>query len=70
MGSNQPDIVIDRDLCIGSGECVAAAPGAFALDDGDLVARVRSEAARTPGEALQLAIDRCPTGAISVRDAG
>jgi len=30
---NQIEIEVDRDLCIGSGDCVATAPAVFALDD-------------------------------------
>lgn len=30
---NRIQIEIDRDLCIGSGDCVATAPAVFQLDD-------------------------------------
>lgn len=76
MGSKVPSepagwvVQIDEDLCIGAGECVAAAPGAFALDDADLVARVLPAAAHTTFDELSAAASDCPTGAISIREAG
>lgn len=57
---------IDRTLCVGFGECVAAAPGAFALDGDDLVMFVNPE---TVGrEALVTACDMCPVDALTVWD--
>ncbi len=38
------EIDIDRDVCMGSGNCVYAAPGVFELDD-DSIARVVDPAA-------------------------
>jgi ferredoxin len=58
-------LVIDRDLCIGYGECMAEDPEAVELaDDGcarPLMARLSAER----GERLCAA---CPTGAISLAD--
>ena len=31
--ANRIRVEVDRDLCIGSGDCVATAPDVFALDD-------------------------------------
>lgn len=63
-------VEIDEDLCIGSGECVAALPTAFVLDEGHYVARVLPGAALAPGDALSDAALECPTGAITVGKAG
>ena len=62
------EIDIDRDACMGSGNCVYTAPGAFELDD-DSIARVVDPDAATE-EAIVTAARQCPTGAISVRRGG
>ena len=36
------DVEIDRDVCMGSGNCVYEAPGAFDLDEDTIVVRRRS----------------------------
>jgi ferredoxin len=61
------EIDIDRGACMGSGNCVFAAPGVFELDDS--VARVvRPEA--SPEAAVVVAARQCPTHAITVRRDG
>ncbi|WP_199435434.1 ferredoxin [Qaidamihabitans albus] len=55
---------IDRELCIGSGNCVHLARGAIALDE-EGVATIVEGASVTPDQ-LQQAERSCPTGAISV----
>jgi ferredoxin len=62
------EIDIDRDACMGSGNCVFAAPGIFELDD-DSVARVVDPEA-SPEEAVVTAARQCPTHAITVRRDG
>ena len=62
------EIDIDRDACMGSGNCVFAAPGVFELDD-DSVARVVNLEA-SPEEAVVTAARQCPTHAITVRRGG
>jgi ferredoxin len=62
------EIDIDRDACMGSGNCVFAAPGVFELDD-DSVARVVDPDA-SPEEAVVTAARQCPTHAITVRRDG
>ena len=70
MGSEEVglQVEVDRDLCIGSGNCVYGAPGTFDLDD-DEVAFVVDPAA-APEEAIVQAARRCPSHAISVRRDG
>lgn len=58
-------ILIDRDKCMGSGNCVFWAPQVFELDD-DGIAVVVDPAAGEETRAYQ-AEDGCPTRAISVR---
>jgi ferredoxin len=62
------EIDIDRDACMGSGNCVFAAPGVFELDE-DSAARVVDPEA-SPEEAVVTAARQCPTHAITVRRDG
>jgi ferredoxin len=55
---------IDRDVCMGSGNCVYEAPGAFDLD-GDTIAYV-VDASGAPEEKVIAAARKCPTHAITV----
>ena len=61
---NRIRIDIDRDLCIGSGDCVDAAPDVFALDD-EGTAIVLDPDAATPEEVVDAARN-CPVTAIFV----
>lgn len=59
-------VVIDPDLCIGSGECVRLAPAAFRLDE-ELGVSVPLPAARLVARALLFDAEAgCPTGAITI----
>ncbi len=58
------DIRIDRDACMGSGNCGFWAPGVFDLDD-DGIAVVLDPNAQ-PEEKIVLAAQGCPTQAITV----
>jgi ferredoxin len=62
------EIDIDRDACMGSGNCVYTTPGVFELDDGSIARVVDPEAA--PVEAVVAAARQCPTHAITVRRDG
>jgi ferredoxin len=62
------EVEIDRDLCMGSGNCVYEAPGVFALDD-DSVASV-VDATASSEDNIVSAANRCPTHAITVRRHG
>lgn len=59
-------IVIDRSLCVGFGDCVEAAPEAFALDAQDLVVFAAPETATR--ERLLRACASCPVDALTVYD--
>jgi ferredoxin len=59
-------IVIDRDQCVGFGDCVTEAPEAFALDD-ETVA-VFLEPSAVERARLLSACDACPVDAIAVYD--
>jgi len=64
--SKNPEIRIDRSLCMGSGQCSWYAPNTFDQDD-ETIAIVTD-----PGgdslEAIAAAADYCPTRAISIAD--
>lgn len=62
------EVAVDRDLCIGSGNCVYGAPGVFDLDDDEVAFVVDPDAA--PEDAILSAARRCPSHAITVRRDG
>jgi ferredoxin len=55
-------VIVDREACMGSGNCVYWAPAVFDLDD-DGVAIVRGDATGHEDEVRQ-AVQNCPTKAI------
>lgn len=61
-------IRIDRDLCVGFGDCIEAAEAAFELDD-EGIAVFREGIDEVDRETLLAACDECPVDAISVLDA-
>jgi ferredoxin len=66
---NEPlDIRIDRERCMGSGNCVFWAPDSFDLDEDGY--SVVTDAAATDEERLRVAAEGCPVGAISLWRAG
>lgn len=58
---------IDREICVGFGDCVTEAPGAFKLDAADLATFENPD--RISPELLLRACDACPVDAIIVWDA-
>jgi ferredoxin len=62
-------IRVDYDLCEGNGVCAQLAPAVFRVDDDDQLHVLRDR----PGEELraevELAVRRCPRGALAVDDA-
>lgn len=62
------DVEIDRDVCMGSGNCLYWAPGAFDLDDDGIAFVVDPQGA--PEEKILDAARKCPTRAITVRRDG
>lgn len=59
-------IVIDRDQCVGFGDCATAAPEGFKLD-AETIATFH-EPERVERERLLRACDACPVDAITVWD--
>jgi ferredoxin len=62
------EISIDREKCMGSGNCIFWAPGVFDLDDDGVSTVV--DAAAAPDDKIILAAQGCPTQAISVNRDG
>ncbi|MDZ4826504.1 MAG: ferredoxin [Actinomycetota bacterium] len=58
------DIAINRELCMGSGNCAFWAPGVFDLDEDGIAIVV--DAAAQPEDKIVLAAQGCPTQAISI----
>jgi ferredoxin len=58
------DEIIDRDACMGSGNCLFWAPAVFDLDD-DGVATVIGDVVAHE-EAVRVAASHCPTSAIRI----
>lgn len=62
------EIEIDRELCMGSGNCSFWAPGVFDLDDEGIAIVLDPTAA--PEDKVILAGQGCPTQAISITKDG
>jgi ferredoxin len=62
--SRAVSINIDRDVCIGSGMCVAYAPGTFSQNEEAKVILV--DPAGDPADTIRAAVEACPTGALSL----
>jgi len=59
-------IVIDRDQCVGFGDCATEAPEGFKLDTDTIATFLEPE--RVERERLLRACDACPVDAITVWD--
>ena len=59
-------VIIDRDLCKGLGNCVAIAPGVFALDKENKVVATHTES--VSDEKIREAAESCPLDAIILED--
>lgn len=60
-------VSIDRDACIGSGNCVKVAPELFELDDDSIVVFAKT-ADGTDRAAVLEACEVCPVEALTVKD--
>ncbi|PTT66204.1 ferredoxin [Arthrobacter sp. HMWF013] len=58
-----PELTVDRDRCMGSGQCTFYAPATFDLDD-DSIAFVVDDHGDNDDK-IRMAIDVCPTRAIA-----
>ncbi len=62
----EPRVEVDQMMCIGSGNCVEVAPGAFRMNDEDK-AEVDDPTAQDI-ETLRKAEEQCPVAAILVEE--
>ena len=60
------EIRVDRTLCMGSGQCSWYAPNTFDQDDETIAIVIDQQG--DPVEAIQMAVDSCPTRALSFAD--
>lgn len=56
-------LTVDRDRCMGSGQCTFYAPATFDLDDISVAIVIDDHG--DPDNDIQMAIDVCPTRAIA-----
>jgi ferredoxin len=61
------EIHVDRNLCMGSGQCVWYAPNTFDQDDETIAVVI--DPGGDPAAAIQTAVDSCPTRALSIATA-
>jgi ferredoxin len=63
-------VTADRDVCIGSGNCVLTAPRVFDQDDdeGLVVVLTTSEVDPADADAVRDAVAHCPSGALRWAD--
>ncbi len=59
---------VDRDLCIGAGLCVLAAPEVFDQADDGLVVLLTPDPPDGADAAIREAVRRCPSGALSLTE--
>lgn len=59
-------IIIDFDLCQGHANCMAEAPAVFKVDDNGFLEVLQEEPSEEFRDAIEQAVQFCPTGAISV----
>ncbi|MFE9450957.1 ferredoxin [Streptomyces sp. NPDC006739] len=63
-------IDIDKDVCIGAGQCALAAPGVFAQDDDGFSTLVPGREDGGGDPMVREAARACPVGAITVTESG
>jgi ferredoxin len=59
------EVEIDREVCMGSGNCIYEAPGVFDLDDDGVAVVI--DLVGSPEDKVMAAERKCPTHAITVR---
>lgn len=61
-------VIVNRALCDGNGNCAAAAPEIFALDENDELQVLRQEFGGELRERAEAAVRACPKSALSLED--
>ena len=62
-----PEITVDRELCLGAGQCVVYAPHTFAHDETTKAIVIDPEG--DPIDAIRSAVEGCPMGALRLEGA-
>lgn len=62
------ELTVDRNVCIGVGQCELLEPEVFRLGDDDELAEVIGDAT-LPRDRAEAVVDRCPSGAIAIVEA-
>jgi ferredoxin len=60
-------IEVDREACVGAGNCVLTLPEVFDQDDEGLVALLDTDPPDSEGAMVARAVRLCPSGAISIK---
>jgi ferredoxin len=58
-------VLVDKENCIGSGQCVLASREVFAQDEDSLVVILQAEPPSELHEQVEAAVRACPAGVIS-----
>jgi ferredoxin len=66
--TGQLRVSVDRDLCVNHGQCVLAAPAAFAFDDDEWLV-YDTDPGPAQFTAVEAAAGACPVRAITLTDA-
>jgi ferredoxin len=61
-------VVADREVCIGSGNCVYCAPAVFDQDDEGLVVLLTAEVGPQDVDVVRDAVAHCPSGALQIAE--
>jgi ferredoxin len=61
-------VLIDKDKCIASGQCVFAAPEVFAQDEDSMVVVLQDDPPADLHEKVQAAVRACPAAVIWTQD--
>jgi ferredoxin len=61
-------VVADREMCMGSGNCVVECPEVFALDDESVVLVLEQSPAEELREKVERAVDACPASCLALED--
>ncbi|GFH39134.1 ferredoxin [Streptomyces pacificus] len=68
QASGAGKISVERDRCVGAGQCVLAAPAVFDQDEEDGLVRVLDEEpSPSQADAVHDAVWACPSGALTLR---
>ncbi len=60
------EILIDKTLCIGAGQCAAFAEGVFEQDENGIAYLLSGEVSANRFEEVRLAAQLCPVSAITI----